>query len=45
MVLAFDELQGNYRAPEFPKKYEGKGRRVALEEGDKKSVEVKLITV
>jgi Carboxypeptidase regulatory-like domain len=44
MVLAFEELQGNYRAPEFAKKYEGKGEKVVLEEGGKKSVVVKLIT-
>jgi hypothetical protein len=44
MVLAFEELQGNYRAPEFAKKYEGKGEKVVLDEGGKKSVVVKLIT-
>lgn len=44
MVLAFEELQGNYRAPEFAKKYEGKGEIVELDEGGKKSVVVKLIT-
>jgi protocatechuate 3,4-dioxygenase beta subunit len=44
IVLAFEELQGNYRAPEFAKKYEGKGEKVELDEGVKKSVVVKLIT-
>jgi hypothetical protein len=44
MVLAFEELQGDYRAPEFAKNYEGKGERVKLDEGGKKSVMVKLIT-
>jgi len=44
MVLAFEELQGNYRAPEFAKKYEGKGEKVELDEGGKKSMVVKLIT-
>jgi hypothetical protein len=44
MVLAFEELQGDYRAPEFAKKYEGKGKKVELDEGGKKSVVVKLIT-
>jgi hypothetical protein len=44
MVLAFEELQENYRAPEFAKKYEGKGEKVVLDEGGKKSVVVKLIT-
>lgn len=27
MVLAFEEMEGNYPAPEFAKKYEGKGKR------------------
>ncbi len=44
IVFAFDELQGNYRAPEFAKKYEGKGEKVELDEGGKKSVILKLIT-
>jgi hypothetical protein len=44
MVLAFEELQGNYRTPEFAKTYEGKGEKVELEEGGKKSVVVKVIT-
>lgn len=44
MVLAFEELQGDYRAPEFAKNYEGKGEKVKLDEGGKKSVIVKLIT-
>jgi len=44
LVLAFDEMQENYRTPEFAKKYEGKGEKVELEEGGKKSVVLKLIT-
>jgi hypothetical protein len=44
MVLAFEELQGDYRTPEFAKEYEGKGKKVELDEGGKKSVVVKLIT-
>jgi Carboxypeptidase regulatory-like domain len=44
IVLAFEEMQGNYRTPEFAKKYEGKGEKVELDEGGKKSVVVKLIT-
>jgi hypothetical protein len=44
MVLAFEEMEGNYRAPEFAKKYEGKGEKVELDEGSKKSVVLKLIT-
>jgi hypothetical protein len=43
VVLAFEELAGNYRAPEFAKKYEEKGEKVELEEGSKKSVVVKVI--
>jgi hypothetical protein len=43
-VLAFEELQGNYPAPEFAKKYEGKGEKVELDEGGQKDVVVKLIT-
>lgn len=42
-VLAFEEIPGNFRAPEFAKKYEAKGEKVGLEEGGKKSVVVKLI--
>jgi hypothetical protein len=44
MVLAFEELQGDYRTPEFAKEYEGEGKKVELDEGGKKSVVVKLIT-
>ncbi|HKM83865.1 MAG TPA: carboxypeptidase-like regulatory domain-containing protein [Candidatus Acidoferrum sp.] len=44
LVLAFEEMQGNYRTAEFAKKYEGKGEKVELDEGGKKSVVVKLIT-
>ena len=44
MVLAFEEMDGNYRAPEFAKKYEGKGEKVELDEGSKKNVILKLIT-
>ena len=44
MVLAFEEMEGNYRAREFAKKYEGKGEKVELDEGSKKSVVLKLIT-
>jgi hypothetical protein len=44
MVLAFEELQGDYRATEFAKNYERKWEKVKLDEGGKKSVIVKLIT-
>ena len=43
LVLAFEEMQEDYRTPEFVKKYDGKGEKVALEEGGKKSVVLKLI--
>jgi hypothetical protein len=44
LVLAFEEMRENYRSPEFAKRYEGKGQRVELEQGGRKSVVVKLIT-
>jgi hypothetical protein len=44
MVLAFEELQGDYRSPKFAKEYEGKGKKVELDEGGKESVVVNLIT-
>ena len=44
MVLAFEELQGDYRTLEFAKEYQGKGKKIELDEGGKKSVVVKLIT-
>jgi len=44
LVLAFEEIQEDYRTPEFVKKYEGKGEKVDLQEGAKKSVTLKLIT-
>ena len=43
LVLAFEEMQEDYRTLEFAKKYEGKGEKVVLEEGGKKSVVLKLI--
>jgi 5-hydroxyisourate hydrolase-like protein (transthyretin family) len=44
LVLAFEDMPGNYRAPDFAKQYDGKGQTVELEEGAKKSVVVKLVT-
>jgi len=44
LVLAFEEMHQNFRSPEFAKKYEGKGEKVELEEGGRKSVVLKLIT-
>lgn len=43
-VLAFQEMRENYRLPEFAKRDEGKGQKVELEQGGRKSVVVKLIT-
>jgi Carboxypeptidase regulatory-like domain len=43
VVLAFEEMPGSHRTPEFAKKYEGKGEKVELQEGTKKSVVVKLV--
>jgi protocatechuate 3,4-dioxygenase beta subunit len=44
LVLAFEEMRENYRLPEFAKRYEGKGQKVELQQGGRKSVVVKLIT-
>lgn len=44
LVLAFEEMGENYRLPAFAKKYEGKGQKVELEQGGRKSVVLKLIT-
>ena len=44
LVLAFEEMRENYRLPAFAKKYEGKGQKVELEQGGRKSVVLKLIT-
>jgi hypothetical protein len=44
LALAFGEVHENYRSPEFAKRYEGKGQKVELEPGGRKSVVVKLIT-
>jgi hypothetical protein len=43
VVLAFEEMPAGHRTLDFAKKYEGKGEKVELEEGTKKSVVVKLI--
>ena len=43
LVLAFEEMPGDYRAAEFVKKHERKGQKVELEEGGKKSVVLKII--
>jgi hypothetical protein len=42
-VLAFEELQGDLRQPEFLKTHAGKGEKVELEEGSRKLVSVKII--
>ena len=43
LVLAFEEMQENVRSPEFVRKYEGKAEKVELEEGQRKSVVLKVI--
>jgi protocatechuate 3,4-dioxygenase beta subunit len=43
VVLAFEELQGDMRQPEFLKTYAGKGEKVELEEGTRRLVSVKII--
>jgi hypothetical protein len=43
VVLAFEELQGDMRQPEFLKTYARKGEKVELEEGARKLVSVKII--
>jgi protocatechuate 3,4-dioxygenase beta subunit len=45
VVLAFEELQEDMRQPEFLRTYGGKGEKVELEEGARKSVTAKLIPV
>ena len=42
-MLAFEELQGDIRQPEFLKTYETRGEIVQLDEGSGKSVVLKLI--
>ena len=44
LVLAFEEMRENYRFPEFAKRQEGRGQKVDLEQGGRKSVAVDLIT-
>lgn len=43
LVLAFEQMHGNSRTPEFATKYESQGEKVQLDEGVKKSVVLKLI--
>jgi hypothetical protein len=43
VVLAFEELQGDIRQPEFLKKHSGKGEKIELEEGARKTVTTKII--
>jgi len=42
-VLAFEELQDDFRQPEFLKTYENRGEKVELDKGARKSVVLKLI--
>jgi len=43
IVLAFEEMQQDYHAPEFVKKYVRNGQKVELEEGGRKSVVLNVI--
>jgi len=43
VVLAFEELQEDRRQAEFLKTYAGKGEKVELREGTRKSVTPKII--
>jgi len=43
VVLAFEELQEDVRLPDFLKTHRGKGEKVELAEGARKSVTVKMI--
>ena len=44
LVLAFEEMQQDYRSPRFAKKYESKGQKIQLDEGARKNVTLTLIT-
>jgi Carboxypeptidase regulatory-like domain len=41
-VVALEDFEEDLRQPEVAKKYEGKGENVTLEEGEKKSVALKI---
>jgi hypothetical protein len=43
--MAFEELQEDVRQPEFLKMHGGKGEKVEVEEGTRKSVTAKIIPV
>jgi hypothetical protein len=43
VVLAFEELQEDVRQPDFLKTHGGKGEKVEVEEGTRKSVTAKII--
>lgn len=43
VVLAFEELESDVRRPEFLETYGGKGEKLEVEEGSRKSVTVKVI--
>ena len=42
-VVVLDDFEEDLRQPEVMKKYEGKGERVTVEEGSKKSVTLKIM--
>jgi hypothetical protein len=43
-VLAWEDLEDNYRDPEFLKSYEGRGQGIRLDEGERKRISVKVIS-
>jgi len=43
-VLAWEDPEDNYRDPELLKSYEGRGQGVRLDEGERKSISVKVIS-
>lgn len=43
-VLAFDEVPGDHRSPDFARKYATEGEKVQLDESSRKTVVLKLIT-
>jgi hypothetical protein len=43
-VLAFEELQEDVQGPEILKKYQNRGETVEVDEGKRKSIELKLIS-
>jgi len=42
-VIAFDDLDDDYSDPDFLKSYEGRGQNVEIKEGERKTVQLKVI--